>query len=385
MKAVVIHNCSNDFVNKDKMHGKLRFRKKLFHFYLIGSMTTIWSAHSLLLRHTQMKSSVSNHYLTSTVVLIAELVKFVIAVILLLHESKYHISSWILSVRKDFFCAPYEMLKMSIPSICYAVQNNLEFYGLANMNAATYVYVDFSYINEGPYRLMSNNKYKMSRLKKFSGKTSVMAQFKVVTTAIFMVLLLGRSFSCRRWIAICLVSIGVSMAYLGTVNGKVEDYNEAIPTVVEENAPKQSLLIGLSVVTINCFLAGFAGVYCEVMLKNSNVSLWIRNMQLYTCGLISAAIACWLTQSNEIKTFGFFHGYNALIFLIAGLQSAGGLYVSMIMKYLDNLMKSFAAAFSIIIVSIFSVLFLEGSVSQLFCIGAFVVCAAIVLYNSVSE
>ncbi|KAL1237880.1 UDP-galactose translocator [Trichinella pseudospiralis] len=196
-----------------------------------------------------------------------------------------------------FFCAPYEMLKMSIPSICYAVQNNLEFYGLANMNAATYV---------------------------------VMAQFKVVTTAIFMVLLLGRSFSCRRWIAIFLVSIGVSMAYLGTVNGKMEDYKEAIPLVVEENAPKQSLLIGLSVVTINCFLAGFAGVYCEVMLKNSNVSLWIRNMQLYTCGLISAAIACWLTQSNEIKTFGFFHGYNALIFLIAGLQSAGGLYVSMI-------------------------------------------------------
>ncbi|KRX72442.1 UDP-galactose translocator 1 [Trichinella sp. T6] len=385
MKAVVIHNCLNDVVKKDGMHGKLRFRKKLFHFYLIGSMTTIWSAHSLLLRHTQMKSTVSNHYLPSTVVLIAELVKLVTAVFLLLHETKYHISSWILSVRKDFFCAPYEMLKMSIPSICYAVQNNLEFYGLANMNAATYVYVDFSCINEGPYRLMSNNKYKMSRLKKFSGKTSVMAQFKVVTTAIFMVLLLGRSFSCRRWIAICLVSVGVSMAYLGTVNGKVENYNQAIPIVVEENAPKQSLLIGLSVVTINCFLAGFAGVYCEVMLKNSSVSLWIRNMQLYTCGLISAAIACWLTQSNEIKTFGFFHGYNALIFLIAGLQSAGGLYVSMVMKYLDNLMKSFAAAFSIIIVSIFSVLFLEGSVSQLFCLGAFVVCAAIVLYNSVSE
>ncbi|KRZ94750.1 UDP-galactose translocator 1 [Trichinella sp. T8] len=352
MKAVVIHNCLNDVVKKDGMHGKLRFRKKLFHFYLIGSMTTIWSAHSLLLRHTQMKSTVSNHYLTSTVVLIAELVKLVTAVFLLLHETKYHISSWILSVRKDFFCAPYEMLKMSIPSICYAVQNNLEFYGLANMNAATYV---------------------------------VMAQFKVVTTAIFMVLLLGRSFSCRRWIAICLVSVGVSMAYLGTVNGKVENYNQAIPIVVEENAPKQSLLIGLSVVTINCFLAGFAGVYCEVMLKNSSVSLWIRNMQLYTCGLISAAIACWLTQSNEIKTFGFFHGYNALIYLIAGLQSAGGLYVSMVMKYLDNLMKSFAAAFSIIIVSIFSVLFLEGSVSQLFCLGAFVVCAAIVLYNSVSE
>ncbi|KRY42161.1 UDP-galactose translocator 1 [Trichinella spiralis] len=393
MKAVVIHNCLNDVVKKDGMHGKLRFRKKLFHFYLIGSMTTIWSAHSLLLRHTQMKSTVSNHYLTSTVVLIAELVKLVTAVILLLHETKYHISSWILSVRKDFFCAPYEMLKMSIPSICYAVQNNLEFYGLANMNAATYVkcmkYVDFSCINEGPYRLMSNNKYKMSRLKKFSewhcvGRM-VMTQFKVVTTAIFMVLLLGRSFSCRRWIAICLVSVGVSMAYLGTVNGKVEDYNQAIPIVVEKNAPNQSLLIGLSVVTINCFLAGFAGVYCEVMLKNSSVSLWIRNMQLYTCGLISAAIACWLTQSNEIKTFGFFHGYNALIFLIAGLQSAGGLYVSMVMKYLDNLMKSFAAAFSIIIVSIFSVLFLEGSVSQLFCLGAFVVCAAIVLYNSVSE
>ncbi|XP_003366490.1 putative CMP-sialic acid transporter, partial [Trichinella spiralis] len=155
-------------------------------------------------------------------------------------------------------------------------------------------YVDFSCINEGPYRLMSNNKYKMSRLKKFSewhcvGRM-VMTQFKVVTTAIFMVLLLGRSFSCRRWIAICLVSVGVSMAYLGTVNGKVENYNQAIPIVR--------------------FLC--VDIYIQQLCsKISRVSLWIRNMQLYTCGLINAAIACWLTQSNEIKTFGFFHGYNA--------------------------------------------------------------------------
>lgn len=56
----------------------------------------------------------------------------------------------------------------------------------------------------------------------------------------------------------------------------------------------KSPLIGLFSVTTACFLSGFAGIYFEKILKGSDVSLWLRNVQLATLsipiGLIVIAV-----------------------------------------------------------------------------------------------
>lgn len=56
----------------------------------------------------------------------------------------------------------------------------------------------------------------------------------------------------------------------------------------------QSPLIGFFSVTTACFLSGFAGIYFEKILKGSDVSLWLRNVQLATLsipiGLIVIAV-----------------------------------------------------------------------------------------------
>lgn len=36
------------------------------------------------------------------------------------------------------FCSPKELLKLSVPSIVYAVQNNMAFLALSNLDAAVY-------------------------------------------------------------------------------------------------------------------------------------------------------------------------------------------------------------------------------------------------------
>ena len=58
----------------------------------------------------------------------------------------------------------------------------------------------------------------------------------------------------------------------------------------------------------------------------------------------------------------------------------------MVMKYLDNLHKSFASAISIILVVVFSMMFFESvTIGLYFVIGSALVCFAILLYNSVNE
>lgn len=123
------------------------------------------------------------------------------------------------------------------------------------------------------------------------------------------------------------------------------------------------------------------------MLKDgTSTSLWIRNMQMYICGVISTLIGLFGKDSEHLQAKGFFWGYNIEVWSVIGFLSVGGIYISLVMKYLDNLHKSFASAISIILVVVLSiVLFDNVTLSIYFVLGSFIVCSAIVLYNSVNE
>ena len=48
----------------------------------------------------------------------------------------------------------------------------------------------------------------------------------------------------------------------------------------QESKRSASALIGVGAILLACISSGFSGVYIEKILKQSNTSMWIRNIQL---------------------------------------------------------------------------------------------------------
>ncbi|TKR57894.1 hypothetical protein L596_030537 [Steinernema carpocapsae] len=305
-------------------------------------MTFLWSGYTLCVRYTRSTTPAAELYASTTVVFLAELVKFFIAGFFIFKDNHFNAASTKKLLDREFFGRPTELLKMSVPSFAYALQNNLDFVALSNLDAGVY---------------------------------QVTTQLKVVTTALFMMAFLGRKFSGRRWFAIVLLFAGVAAVQFDAAGSS------------RPSSGNENYALGMVAVLSTALTAGFAGVYFEKMLKDGGTTpFWVRNLQMYTCGTISTAIGCFIGDRELISTNGFFHGYDLKVYAIVACLSIGGVYISLVMKHLDNLYKSFAAAVSIICVVILSIFLFENVVIGLyFLFGSMTVCAAILLYNSVSE
>lgn len=100
-------------------------------------------------------------------------------------------------------------------------------------------------------------------------------------------------------------------------------------------------LVGVVCVLIACTSSGFSGVFFEKMLKGSETSVWIRNIQLgiityYTCkyqymyiyisgflGFIFALIEVFAKDHEAVAEAGFFQGYNSMVWTLVTIQVHG--------------------------------------------------------------
>jgi UDP-sugar transporter A1/2/3 len=122
-----------------------------------------------------------------------------------------------------------------------------------------------------------------------------------------------------------------------------------------------------------CVSSGFAGCYFEKILKSSDTSMWIRNIQLGISGAIFSLLAVLIYDYPRIAEGGIFQGYGVLTWLVVTNQALGGLLVSIVVRYADNILKGFATSLSIIISSIISFKLFDFQPSFHFIIGALLV------------
>jgi UDP-sugar transporter A1/2/3 len=119
-------------------------------------------------------------YAASTAVFCMEAIKFVCCNGVVLFQSG-SFGEYAAELYKE--CTITEILKLSVPSFLYTVQNNLLYFALSNLDATTY---------------------------------QVCYQTKILTTAVFSSFMLGKSLSLMQWMSLLVLTIGVSIAQLSS-------------------------------------------------------------------------------------------------------------------------------------------------------------------------
>lgn len=246
--------------------------------------------------------------------------------------------------------------KLSIPAILYVVQNSLQFVAISNLPVASF---------------------------------QVAYQMKILTTAAFSVALLGRKLGSLKWLALLFLAVGVGIVQIQTstsysapkgVDARVGSAFDSAPLHVHIMNP----LKGFGAVTAACFTSGLAGVYFEMVLKNSKADLWVRNVQLSLFSLIPALLPI-LYKSSPPNSHGFFfdlfRNFGYWAWATVAIQVLGGLITAIVIKYSDNILKGFATSLSIILSFLASVILFDFRITPSFVIGSSTVLVATWMYN----
>ncbi|TRY84442.1 hypothetical protein DNTS_035809 [Danionella cerebrum] len=284
-----------------------------FKLYCLTVMTLIAATYTVALRYTRTVSS--DLYHSTTAVCLAEVIKMVLSLFMLLRETG-ELGRCRSALHTHILLSPKEILKLSIPSLVYAV---------------TY-------------------------------------QLKIPCTALCTVLMLNRSLSRLQWFSVSMLCVGVTLV-------------QWIPPQSRGVQVEQNPFLGFMAIAIAVLCSGFAGVYFEKVLKSSDTSLWIRNIQMYLSGILVTLAGVYVSEGTGVWEKGFFYGYTPWVWVVVFLASAGGLYTSVVVKYTDNIMKGFSAALAIVLSTIASVMLFGLQITMTFLSGAALVCVSIYLYG----
>lgn len=181
----------------------------------------------------------------------------------------------------------------------------------------------------------------------------------VIYAALFSVSLLSRQLSWMQWWSLILLCIGVAVTQLSTQASTSQSRTIGNPVA------------GFVAVFVAAVLSGFAGVYFEKILKASDVSLWVRNVQMCVIGIpIGFATMMYSNESPQIMEHGPFYGYTWMVAFVIVVQAVGGLLVAAVVKYADNILKGFATSMSLIMSLLVSMIIFEFQPTLHFTIGA---------------
>ncbi|XP_029466208.1 UDP-galactose translocator [Rhinatrema bivittatum] len=290
---------------------------------------------SLILSIRYVRTLPGDRFYATTAVVMAEVLKSATCLLLIFFQKRGNLKHFVLFLHDSIVRQYMDTLKLAVPALIYTLQNNLQYIAISNLPAATF---------------------------------QVTYQLKILTTAVFSVLMLRKSLSRLQWVSLLLLFIGVALVQVEQAGSK-------------ETTGDQNYTAGLVAVVLSCLSSGFAGVYFEKILKGSAASVWLRNVQLGIFGTALGLLGLWYNDGTAVAERGFFFGYTPMVWTVILNQAFGGLLVAVVVKYADNILKGFATSFSIVVSTVASVYLFGFHVDLLFTLGAALVIGAVYMYS----
>nr|CAH8875820.1 unnamed protein product [Trichobilharzia regenti] len=275
-------------------------------------------------------------YMTSTVVLCSEFLKLLLSACLVVFREG-NLQHGLSLMYTQIFIQYKDTVQILIPSTLYVIQNNLLYFAISRLNAVLY---------------------------------QILYQSKIFTTAVFMIILLNQRLRSLQWFSLLLLSAGIVLTQLPSTNDS------------KSNGISSPSLYGFGAILLASVTSGFAGVYLEKMFKGTPTSIWMRNLQLAICGVPISLFGVYMNDAAKVKSLGFFHGYTPIVWIVIILQAFGGLAIAFVMKYADNILKSFSMGLSVILSTLISYFVFDDLTPNIYLfLGSTLVISATVLYG----
>ncbi|KAI8824925.1 UDP-N-acetylglucosamine transporter-like protein [Fimicolochytrium jonesii] len=312
---------------------------------------------SVMVLRWARKSATERNAVASTAVFLSEVIKALVCAAIYIWQDGRTGAPVASSGRKlylDAFGQKSSWAKMAIPAGLYTIQNWLHYFALARLDATTH---------------------------------QVTLQLRILTTAVFSVIMLRKRLSLAQWVSLGVLTAGLAMTQLPHLGSSTSATLAAAGTTAGTTAANAAKaferLIGLAAVGMICVSSGFSGVYLERMLKDTPTSLLVRNVQLSCFGsLFCGVFGILLNDRATIVENGFFAGYGWATTCAVLLSAVGGLLVATVIKYADNIVKNSAIALSIIASGALSSIIGDFQLTPPFLLGGLLVVASVWTYSS---
>ena len=299
-------------------------------------LLAIQNCSKLLLTRFVMSRS-SPNFLLSAAVIGSELVKLTLSTLYILLVDRQSLSSIVRFLQKDW----WNSTLLIVPATVYNIQQTLEYIALANIDASAF---------------------------------SVLVQSKLVMTALFAVVLLGKKLRKAQVISLIILTVGVVLC-----NMKFSD---------DDFFEDGNRILGIVATLCIALASGFSSVYTEKVMKKKRApnvddySLAYMQVQLAGVSLVTMGAFAILKDYEAILEDGLWQNFDIAAFTAVFNSGIGGLMVAAVLKYADSVLKGYATAVSVILSGVLSMFFFGTTLSTLYGLGIVNVISAVVLYNA---
>ena len=251
---------------------------------------------------------------------------------------------------------------------------------------------------------------------------SVIVQTKLLTTALFSWIVLGKRLHRIQLIALVLLMVGVVLAQMS--NRKVS---------VDYESSSGDVTVGVIATLTIATLSGFAAVYTERVLKHATLQQHAQaealpceshhdyvprdrdsrqsllqslshellrsplaspaspaargvcadmQIQMALASLLIIGVFAIACDFRDIVQHGLWKGFDRRAVIAVASSALGGLIVSAVLKYADSVLKGYATATSVILTGILSAAFFGTTLDLHFVLAVVNVCASIALYSN---